>query len=196
MRRARVMASRVGRVLFICILTFACGGAAAGQQGTCDFDISIAPDYGGVHLGMSVKELRKMFPGSDELEDASPGVAGGAFNVSLGMLELNIRKEQFKGVGELSLGFAEGKLRRIGVHYNAPAPWESLTEFSEQVSKRLVLPPAWSAPRKEGARESRVLECRGFLVVLRIDKGEAGYLGIVDTTIEKKPDAAPTARKQ
>src|SRR5919206_3966294 len=79
---------------------------ASGAQEPCRIERAAAPDYGGVMLGMRQEELARMFPGSEELQRAPlAGEAAKPFVASLGMLELNVRKDEFRGVGELVLTF-------------------------------------------------------------------------------------------
>ena len=147
-------------------------------------------------LGMRVEELARMFPGSEALQ-AAAGPAGAAdkpFVASLGMLELAIRREAFRDVGELALTFFEGRLQRIDVRYRQPVPWQGVAEFSAHASKRLAVPAdAWGAPASDPEKQSRVLDCRGFSVVVRMDAGGPSTLSIVDTT-PARPAAAEAPR--
>jgi hypothetical protein len=161
-------------------------------QEPCRLERGVAPDYGGVMLGMRIDELARMFPGSQELQAAprvaAPAAAAAAspFNVSLGMLELGVRKEAFKGVDELALAFLGGTLHRIDVRFRQPVLWKDIKEFSEHASKRLAVPSdSWDAPASDALKQSRVLDCRGFAVVVRMDKGGLSTLSIVDTAGEK-----------
>lgn len=154
---------------------------------------AIAPDYGGVMLGMRAAELARMFPGSDDLQKAARGAGDSAqpFVASLGGLELGVRREHFGDVNELRLTFHDGTLRRIDVRYRQPVPWREVTEFSAQVSKRLAVPTdSWGGPSTDAEKQSRALDCRGFSVVVRIDRDGPSTLSIVDTAAAK-PDAAP-----
>jgi hypothetical protein len=181
--------------LFLC-----CAGDLAAQE-PCRIVRAAAPDYGGVMLGMRPEELGRMFPGSEDLR-AVPGAGGGTkpFVVSLGMLELGVRKGEFEGVAELALTFIGGTLHRIDVRFRQPAPWGSLADFSEQASRRLALPPdSWGRPASDAEKQSRVLDCRGFSVVLRVDRGGPSTLSIVDTSTldDERPHepAAPPAKR-
>lgn len=180
-------------LVVVALLSFARGYAA---QEPCRIERAVAPDYGGVMLGMKLEELRRMFPGSDELQKG-PGAETAAskpFVASLGMLELGVRKEEFKGVEELVLTFIGGTLQRIDVRFHQPVQWSAINEFSEHASKRLAVPSdAWGAPSSDAAKQSRVLDCRGFSVVVRMDKGGPSTLSIVDTGAVKadSPSLAP-----
>ena len=177
-----------------------CCGVAAAAQEPCRLERAVAPDYGGVMLGMKVEELARMFPGSEDLQK---GAAGGSkpFVASLGMLELGVRKDQFRDVGELLLTFLGGTLHRIDVRYRQPAPWREVTEFSAEASKRLAVPAdSWGEPAADAEKLSRVLDCRGFSVVVRIDKGGPSTLSIVDTAAGSaaapaKAEPAPRQRR-
>lgn len=172
-----------------------CCAQSAFAQEPCRLDHTVAPDYGGVMLGMRLEEIARMFPGAQDLQPG-PGAAVNAnaavntavnanakpFVVSLGMLELGVRKEAFKGVDELMLSFLDGAVRRIDVRFRRPEPWNDIAEFTEHASKRLAVPAdSWDAPALGAAKQSRVLNCRGFAVVVRIDKGGPSILSIVDT---------------
>lgn len=180
-------------ILRLLILTaFAlCAAPAAAAQGKCVLERAVAPDYGGVMLGMSVQELRKMFPAAQELEAAA---ATGVSRASLGMLDLYIRKDSFKGVDELRLTFIGGRLHRIDVRFRRPPEWEGIGEFSEQMSKRLAVPAdAWGPPFRDAVKHSRLMECRGFALVVRIEHDGPSLLSIVDTTDPAPPEAGGPA---
>jgi hypothetical protein len=171
-----------------------CARGAAAQE-PCRLERSVAPDYGSVMLGMRVEELARMFPGSEELQKG-PHAGDGSkpFVASLGGLELGIRREQFADVAELLLTFIGGTLQRIDVRYRQPVSWGVVTQFSEQVSRRLALPTdAWSPPASDAEKQSRVLDCRGFSVVVRMDRGGPSTLSIVDTSAAKEETGAAPA---
>lgn len=186
-----------------------CGAAApvAAQEEPCRLERAVAPDYGGVMLGMKAEELSQMFPGSEDLQKAVRGAAETSkpFVASLGGLELGVRKAQFGDVNELLLTFIGGTLQRIDVRYRQPVPWKAVTEFSEQASRRLAVPvDSWAEPSADAGKQSRVLDCRGFSVVVRIDKDGPSTLSIVDTAAAKqdagavapaKTEPAPAKRK-
>ena len=68
-----------------------------------------------------------------------------------------------------------------------------MTEFSAEASKRLALPgDAWGAPATDAEKQSRLLDCRGFSVVVRMDKDGPSTLSIVDTAAAK-PDSGAAA---
>jgi len=170
-----------------------CGAGAGAAQEPCRLERAVAPDYGGVMLGMRLEELAQMFPGSEELQRgaAAPPAPARPFVASLGMLELGVRREEFRDAGELVLTFLEGRLQRIDVRYRRPAPWGSIMEFSDHASKRLAVPAgSWGAPTADAEQQSRLLDCRGFSVVVRIDKGGPSTLSIVDTVAARKPEPA------
>jgi hypothetical protein len=188
-------------LVVVALLSLARGFAA---QEPCRLERAVAPDYGGVMLGMNLEELRRMFPGSDELQKG-PGAeavaASKPFVASLGMLELGVRKEEFKGVEELVLTFIGGTLQRIDVRFHQPVPWSAINDFSEHASKRLAVPAdAWDAPSADSSKQSRVLDCRGFSVVVRMDKGGPSTLSIVDTGATKAEapasNSSPTPAKR
>ena len=183
----------LANILALAAVLICCGGAAASQEEPCRLERAVAPDYGGVMLGMKAEELARMFPGSEDLQKGAQGAADSSkpFVASLGGLELGVRREQFGDVNELLLTFLGGILHRIDVRYRQPVPWRAVTEFSEQASKRLAVPvDSWGEPSAGAGKQSRVLDCRGFSVVVRIDKGGPSTLSIVDTA-EAKREAAP-----
>ncbi|HEX8560678.1 MAG TPA: hypothetical protein VF668_21470 [Pyrinomonadaceae bacterium] len=172
-----------------------CARGGASAQEPCRLERSVAPDYGGVMLGMTAAELARMFPGSEELQRAPAAGAGDAskpFVASLGMLELGIRRDQFGDAGELALTFLAGRLQRIDVRYRRVAPWRDVAEFSAHASKRLAVPAdAWGPAASDDAKQSRALDCRGFSVVVRVDRDGPSTLSIVDTMAADAP--APAA---
>jgi hypothetical protein len=170
--------------------------AAAAQEEPCRLERAVAPDYGGVMLGMKAEELARMFPGSEDLQKGAPADPSKPFVASLGGLELGVRKEQFGDVNELLLTFIGGTLHRIDVRYRQPVPWKAVTEFSEQASKRLAVPvDSWGEPSSDAGKQSRLLDCRGFSVVVRIDRGGPSTLSIVDTGESKRDTGAITPAK-
>lgn len=185
-------------LILLTAFSLCCVTRAAAQE-PCRIGRQAAPGYGGVTLGMRPEELARMFPGSEELR-AAPASGAKPFVVSLGMLELNVRKEEFEGVEGLGLTFIGGTLQRIDVRFREPAPWDSVSDFSERASKRLALPfDSWGRASSDREKQSRVLDCQGFSVVLRIDKGGASTLSIVDTSAggdatPARPDPPPAKR--
>jgi hypothetical protein len=184
-------------LLLACVAACARGAAAQGEP--CRLERAVAPDYGGVMLGMTAGELARMFPGSDELQRATTEkVAGGKKQLvaSLGMLELGVRREHFADAAELLLTFLGGRLHRIDVRYRRPVPWKDAAEFSEQASKRLAVPAdAWGAVSSDADKISRVLDCRGFSVVVRIDRAGPSTLSIVDTAAAGQDSGAAAPAK-
>jgi hypothetical protein len=177
-----------------------CGAtsAAAAQGEPCRLERAVAPDYGGVMLGMKAAELARMFPGSEDLQKGAQGPADPSkpFVASLGGLELGVRREHFGDVNELLLTFLGGALHRIDVRYRQPVPWREVTEFSAQASRRLAVPAdSWGEPSANSGKQSRVLDCRGFSVVVRIDKDGPSTLSIVDTAAAKQDAAGPAPAK-
>jgi hypothetical protein len=190
------MKRQLGNILLLAAALVGCGAVARAQEQPCRLERAVAPDYGGVMLGMKLAELAQMFPGSEELQKGTQQGAGSSskpFVASLGMLELGVRKEQFRDVSELMLTFIEGTLHRIDVRYRQPVPWREVTEFSTEASKRLAVPnDSWGGPSADAEKQSRVLDCRGFSVVVRIDKAGPSTLSIVDTaTVDAGSTAAP-----
>lgn len=181
--------------LLLAAALLCCGASAAAAQEPCRLERAVAPDYGGVMLGMKLEELARMFPGSEDLQKGTQGAvdASKPFVASLGGLELGLRKEHFGDVNELLLTFIGGRLHRLDVRYRQPVPWREVTEFSAQASKRLAIPAdAWGEPASDAEKLSRVLDCRGFSVVVRIDKGGPSTLSIVDTAAAgPDPGTAP-----
>ena len=176
----------LGNILALAAALLCCCGAAsvtAAQEGPCRLERADAPDYGGVMLGMKVGELARMFPGSEDLQKGAQGAGDSSkpFVASLGGLELGVRKEQFGDVNELLLTFLGGALHRIDVRYRQPVPWREVREFSAQASRRLAVPgDSWGEPSVDAGKQSRVLDCRGFSVVVRMDEGGPSTLSIVD----------------
>jgi hypothetical protein len=187
------MKRKLLKSLLLVACAAACAGGAAAQE-PCRIERAVAPDYGGVMLGMKPEELARMFPGSEELPRAASAAPGADPSkpvvASLGMLELAFRRDQFGDAAELVLTFLGGRLHRIDVRYRRPTPWNDVGQFSEQASKRLAVPAdAWGAASSDPEKHSRVLDCRGFSVVVRIDRGGPSTLSIVDTA----PPASATS---
>lgn len=168
------------------------------QGEPCRLERAVAPDYGGVMLGMKAAELARMFPGSDDLRKGAQGAGDPSkpFVASLGGLELGVRREQFGDVNELLLTFLGGALHRIDVRYRQPVPWREVTDFSAQASRRLAVPAdAWGEPASDAGKQARVLDCRGFSVVVRIDRDGPSTLSIVDTAAAGRDSGAAAPAK-
>ena len=178
-------------LLLACVAV--CAHAAAAQE-PCRLERAVAPDYGGVMLGMTPEELARMFPGSEELpRAAAAGATTKPVVASLGMLELGVRRDQFADAGELVLTFLGGRLHRIDVRYRRSAPWTNIAEFSGYASKRLAVPTdAWGTVASDALKQSRVLDCRGFSVVVRIDREGPSTLSIVDTAAAQQTPTPST----
>jgi hypothetical protein len=191
------MKRHLANSLLLAAALLCCGASARAQGEPCRLERAVAPDYGGVMLGMKAGELARLFPGSEDLQKGAQGAADARkfFVASLGGLELGVRKEQFGDVNELLLTFLGGTLQRIDVRYRQPAPWREVTAFSAEASRRLAVPAdLWGAPSKHAGMQSRVLDCRGFSVVVRIDRDGPSTLSIVDTSADTQgPGAAPPA---
>jgi hypothetical protein len=190
------MKRHLGNILALAAALLCCGplaSAARAQAEPCRLERAVAPDYGGVMLGMKAAELSRMFPGSEDLQRGARGAADSSkpFVASLGGLELGVRKEQFGDVNELLLTFIGGTLHRIDVRYRQPVQWRNLTEFSALASNRLAVPAdSWGQPLADAEKHSRLLDCRGFSVVVRIDRGGPSTLSIVDTAAARQ-EASP-----
>jgi hypothetical protein len=197
------MKRHLGNILALAAALLCCGppaSVARAQSEPCRLERAVAPDYGGVMLGMRPEALARMFPGSEDLQKGARGAADSSkpFVASLGGLELGVRKEQFGDVNELLLTFIGGTLQRIDVRYRQPVPWRDVTEFSALASKRLALPAdSWGELLSDAEKHSRVLDCRGFSVVVRIDRAGPSTLSIVDTAAAEQDSgaAAPPAKK-
>jgi hypothetical protein len=189
------MKRRLVNILLPAAWLLCCAAAAAAQGEPCRLERAVAPDYGGVMLGTKLAEVARMFPGSEDLQKGVQGAHDSSkpFVASLGGLELSIRRDQFKDVAELLLTFIGGSLHRIDVRYRQPVPWREVTEFSAEASKRLAVPAdAWGVPAADAEKHARLLDCRGFSVVVRIDRDGPSTLSIVDTSAATG-DAGATA---
>ena len=152
------MKRHLANILALAAALLCCAPAAAAQGEPCRLERAVAPDYGGVMLGMKAEELARMFPGSEDLQKGAqaPGDPSKPFVASLGGLELGVRKEQFGDVNELLLTFLGGALHRIDVRYRQPVPWRQVIEFSAEASKRLAVPASDAAsPQASAGTASR-----------------------------------------
>lgn len=196
------MKRRLGNILALAAALLCCGpfeSAARAQSEPCRLERAVAPDYGGVMLGMKAEELARMFPGSEDLQKGAQGAGDPSkpFVASLGGLELGVRREHFADVNELLLTFLGGTLHRIDVRYRQPAPWREVKDFSAEASRRLAVPAdSWGEPASDAEKHSRVLDCRGFSVVVRIDRGGPSTLSIVDTAAPKQDSGAAAPTKE
>lgn len=192
------MKRRLSKILLLASALLCGVSNVAAQDAPCKLERAVAPDYGGVMLGMKLEELARMFPGSEELQKGAQAAPDPSkpFVASLGGLELSIRREQFKDVNELLLTFLDGALHRIDVRYRQPVAWRGAAEFSLEASRRLAVPTdAWGEPASDAEKQSRLLDCRGFSVVVRVDREGPSTLSIVDTAAAKKEPSSATPAK-
>lgn len=156
-------------------------------QERCNIPLPISPDIRGVRLGMKLEEVRAMFPKGVGFGFApQPDEAGVIDSLDLGILDWYEQREKFKGVEDISLVFADGKLVKIGVSYEKTADWPNVDTFAAQVSSRLALPLAWRRPDNADPTIARVMDCDGFRVIA-VAPGPAAktFIGLVDTAAER-----------
>lgn len=175
------------KLLLYASILFAALFSSAHAQERCSIDLSISPDIRGVRLGMKPVELRMMFPELPSFKFAQPPDEAGVFDGVLQPWDLGVKRKQFEGVSVMSLVFADGRLVKIGVEYDASARWPDVDAFAAQVSKTLALPGwAWRAPNNSDPKLARVMDCDGFRVIaVSPGSGMSTMVGLVDTAAEK-----------
>lgn len=158
---------------------------AAKSQDRCNIRTAISPDIRGIKLGMDYESVKTMFPESIGFALAPKTDQFGVIDaVELGLVDF-YKKPQFNGVKEMVLYFTDGKVTKIGAAYDEATQWNSIADFTAQVSKTLVLPLAWRNPTNADPLNARIMDCVGFRVIAQIGKDKPSFIGLVDVEAER-----------
>jgi hypothetical protein len=160
----------------------------------CTLNASQAPEIRGLRLGMSVKEVLAVFPGSAEDLEISSELSKPPSQ--FGEIRLIIKpekygsKENFVGIRNIAIGFLDGRVSDVNVGYNGPA-WKHVDEFVTKFSEGKTLPPIddWEGQVGMDTQLKR-LKCSGFEINV-FAAGKDGKLNSVkmrDVAAEKELD--------
>ena len=181
----------------ILVMTFILTAAlsTAGQTATpppTQCTVKVAPVIRGVKLGMTMKDVLAMFPGSRENEmvknSLTAGESYGSFGVS-GFLVFPGQyptKERFAGISSISFTFIDERLVRYGVAYDRP-PWSHTDDFINKIAGAFNLPTAenWAV-----GQSFKTLSCDGFTM-----HASANSTGLISVMTNDDPNRIQTARK-
>jgi hypothetical protein len=130
------------------------------RRATCPLTLEQSPALRGLRLGQAVEDVRKKFPGNQELGGKGLEV----FTAKLSLLDFRGRPE-YDGLLGLSLSFLDGKLVMADTLYDKQAEWTD-AQFRDSVVKGLNLQPTgWFI---DG--DAYVLQCNGFKVKTLVAK--------------------------
>jgi outer membrane protein TolC len=135
----------------------------------CALNRAQAPDVGGLRLGLSLEEVRALFPTLIVPPPDEFGVAD-AFLAGPELFEQTARKPFFAGAVSLALEFLDGKLTYIAVGYPLTNQWESNDAYVASVARKLNIPGQWKPFYDVENKDVRnlenlrdlTLECSGF----------------------------------
>jgi hypothetical protein len=141
--------------------------AVAGQlQGPCTLGLDKAPVIRGIRLGMTISEVRTLYPIIGEpKERGTDGTSDMSYFKSDGY------HEGLKGIHSLILFLFNGRVYHISVDYDEPDYWRELTELVKPIG----LP-------NEGFAAA---QCRGFRVTV-FRHSDRQTLWVSDSLAEKK----------
>lgn len=124
------------------------------QTTRCTLTLSQAPEIrGGIRLGTSMEEVASEFPSVRGEHGRSVNEFGEAFLLTL-PVENN---DKFAGIERFRISFIDNRVSFFSVDYSDYRP-KNLNEFALQVSEKLGLPKAWTAPEKG----MTLMTCNGF----------------------------------
>jgi hypothetical protein len=147
------------------------------------------PQIRGLHLGMTLDELRQAFVGgaadpqarADFARAADPyGVSG--FTLYPGRYP---NKDRFANISELRVRLVDHRVASLDAIYSN-VEWENVDQFISKLSESLGLPAAeaW-APAAGQDGQMKFLECEGFRVRAFAPAGCCSSLMILDTAAER-----------
>lgn len=160
------------------------------QNTRCTLRAEQAPTLRGFRLGMTIEELRAMYPAIQEYAGAAsrssilitPADEYGRTSVSFTAGEYSVydreAAEKFKAVQRVELKFLDRKIISIQVTYDDSVKWNNGKEFLNRVTEALKLPNAWKADDTE---DHWTTTCDGFQVEVMFNGYTPGVL-ISDTT--------------
>lgn len=134
----------------------------------------------GFHLDMTAAEIRSRLPGFRLPAADSSGYARAIIRFS----KTEPAPQFLHGVITVVFDFVDGRVSYIGVVYDNSIKWNSLEQFTRQVSRTLGLPEQWQSYSSNGTPQ-KMLRCeklRFVSAMLRAGKSSAPALFLVDDT--------------
>ncbi len=136
------------------------------QSPTCTLkanDLKPADDFYGLHLGMTVEEVKKALPLVQFGRADRLGVMRTSFNPHF---DPRVDKTAFPDVRTISMDFLDDKLVTVWIGYENTFKWPKLDVFVTNFSKSLGVSPEWLP-----ARNGRALICDGFTLFAQMIGG-------------------------
>lgn len=174
--------------------TFSQTPSSSAAKSVCSLTREQGPEIRGVRLGMSMEQLKTMFPDEMNRRKIVDAVAESkqGENYGAGRLDLPIDRAdaRWKGVNYLSIRFVDERVTSITISYVGPE-WKNADQFVAKLSDGLRLPSsAWKIDNQHGQ-----LECDGFRVQAFTASGSAeSSVHVFDTkapeVIEERREAA------
>jgi hypothetical protein len=149
------------------------------EQEPCTLGIDRAPTIRGIRLGMTLSEVKALYPGVSEPKERDE--VGESLTIHRPGVDTN--DERLKGIDYLALHFFGGRLYVIGVSYKEPSYWQEVTELT----KSMGLPT-----NEDYAR----VECRGFSASIFRHSDKTLTLDLTDTVAQQKIIALSNEMKE
>ena len=156
-----------------------------GQKSQCA--LSRAPQFRGLHLGMTSLDVRSKLEDTTLFDLNAPTGKPGSQAVRISAAEL--KEEIADGIDEINLAFVDGKLALIKVTFNNVVTWENAQEYFSKMSETLGLPkPIVANTTGDRGNEKYKIECTGFAVALAYSFGVSPNFTINDMAAQRVAD--------
>lgn len=143
----------------------------------CDLTISQSPLVGGLQLGMSVAQVKNIYPNIGSMATTDARKDRIVSTAQIQYLDL-YDKPELKGITRIALTFVDLRLTHIYLEYDQRTSWKSVDEFAEGIFRSLSLPAACEN-KTENMERMRTLTFSDFFVhvalrqvFMRLDQGE------------------------
>ncbi len=184
----------------LAVPTFSQTPTNAPAKSVCKLTREQGPEIRGVHLGMSMEQLKTLFPDETNRRKIVDAVAESkqGENYGAGRLDLPIDRTdaRWKGVNYLSIRFVDERVSSISISYVGPE-WKNVDQFIAKLSEGLRLPNSgWEISDRNGQ-----LNCDGFRVQAFASSGSPeSSVYVVDTkapeVVEERREAAKEKVRQ
>ncbi|MDX6577842.1 MAG: hypothetical protein QOE96_3795 [Blastocatellia bacterium] len=149
------------------------------EQEPCTLGIEKAPAIRGIRLGMTLSEVKALYPGVSEPKERDE--VGSSLTIHRPGVDTN--DERLKGIDYLALHFFGGRLYVIGVSYKEPSYWQEVTELTKSMG----------LPNNEDYAQ---VECRGFSASIFRHSDKTLTLDLTNTLVLKKIIALSNEMKE
>lgn len=147
--------------LFIsCSMTVIGQTPTAKEEVKCDMPITSAPSYWGLKFGMSVEEVKELYPSIDLGPQQEYGLIEGAVSPRNNVWLPPASRSYLAGVSNLMVNFLDGKLIAFTALYNSNISATNIKDYAVSVSEGLKLPNAWRQSEKYS--DTYTLKCSSF----------------------------------